>query len=176
MQIGERIRKERTARGLSLAQLAKMVGVSKMTLHRVETGKTSPSIALLGDLAQALEKSLTGLLEDETQGFIQILAKKEQFTFNDGQLKARILFPRQRIKAENGTMAINYVECKSGGKIEAHRNQGMEFVFQLSGTSVFNYDGKEYIARPGDVFFYDGRRPHSVEYRGDNKFILISFK
>jgi quercetin dioxygenase-like cupin family protein len=89
---------------------------------------------------------------------------------------ARILFPRQRIKAEHGTMAINYVECKSGGKIETHRNQGMEFVFQLSGTSVFNYDGTEYTARPGDVFFYDGRRPHSVEYRGNNKFILISFK
>ena len=122
MHIGERIRKERTARGLSLAQLATKVGVSKMTLHRVETGKTSPSIALLGDLAQALEKSLTGLLEDEMPGFIQIVTKKEQSTFNDGQLLARILFPRQRIKAEHGTLAINYVECKSGGKIEAHKN------------------------------------------------------
>jgi transcriptional regulator with XRE-family HTH domain len=176
MQIGDRIRKERTTRGLSLAQLAKLVGVSKMTLHRVETGKTSPSIALLGDLAQALEKSLTGLLEDETSGFIQIVTKKEQFTFNEGQVTARILLPRQRIKSENGTLAVNYVECTSGGKIESHRNQGMEFVFQFSGTSVFNYDGKEYTARPGDVFFYDGRRLHSVEYRGNNKFILISFK
>lgn len=176
VEVGERIRKERTARGMSLDQLAKRVGVSKMTLHRVETGKTSPSIALLGDIADALEKSLTRLIEDEQEGFLRIVRKEEQFTFNEGAIMARILFPRQRVKTDEGTLAINYVECDRGGQIETHRNQGIEWVVQLAGTSIFIYDGQEYIAREGDVFFYDGRRPHSVKYSENNKFVLISFK
>lgn len=176
MKIGERIRKERTQRGMSLDDMAKKVGVSKMTLHRVETGKSSPSIALLGDIADALDKSLTKLIEDERPGFVRIVRKKEQYTFNDEPISARVLFPRQRVESDEGTIAINYVECDSGGEIETHTNQGMEWVVQLSGQSTFTYDGEEHIAYEGDVFFYDGRRPHSVKYSGNNRFILISFK
>lgn len=176
MDIAQRIRKERTAQGMSLDRLAKMVGVSKMTLHRVETGKTSPSIALLADIANALEKSLTGLIEDAPRGFVRITRKAEQGIFNEGQIMGRLLFPRQRVKTDEGSIAISYVECASGGQIETHTHKGFEWVVQLNGTSVFVYEGKDYTAYEGDVFFYDGRRPHSVRYSEDNRFILISFK
>lgn len=45
-RIGAKIRSERNRLGLSLEVLAKKVGVSKMTLQRIETGSTSPSIII----------------------------------------------------------------------------------------------------------------------------------
>jgi transcriptional regulator with XRE-family HTH domain len=44
----------RGKRGLSLRQLAKLAGVSFVTLYRIEAGKLSPTVAMLEKLAEAL--------------------------------------------------------------------------------------------------------------------------
>ena len=175
MQIGEKIRNERNLLKMTLEQLAKKIGISKMTLHRIETGKTSPSIACLGDLCEALKKPLSAFI-DEDRGFIRIIRRKNQFVLASNSLRSRIVAPRGALNSAKGNLAINYVETKDGAEVEIHRNKGFEWVFQMEGRSVFYYDKKKYIANPGDVFFYDGRRPHAVRYYGNNKFILISFK
>ena len=54
MNIGGKIRKERKARGLSLKDLAEGCGLSVMTLQRIETEKTSPSVATLSRIAHHL--------------------------------------------------------------------------------------------------------------------------
>ncbi|MBW1736148.1 MAG: helix-turn-helix domain-containing protein [Deltaproteobacteria bacterium] len=176
MELGEKIRAERNRAKMTLDQLAKKVGISKMTLQRIETGKTSPSIAVLGDIAQALQKPLSSFIEEKS-GFIKITRKKDQFSFENDKLKARNILPRGSIGLGNvGGIAINYVEAKNGVEVETHINKGFEWVFQISGKAILLYDGKEYVSTPGDVFFYDGRRPHSVKYKGKNRFLLISFK
>lgn len=176
MDIGQKVRDERKKMKMTLEHLAKKVGISKMTLHRIETGKTSPSIACLGDIAQALRRPLTSFI-DEDRGFIKITRKKDQFSFDNDKLKARNILPRGSISPENlGSIAVNYVEAKDGAGIETHTNKGFEWVFHISGKTILYYDSKKYVSHPGDVFFYDGRRPHSVKYYGKNKFLLISFK
>ena len=176
MELGQRIRNERKMMNMTLEQLAKKVGISKMTLHRIETGKTSPSIAILGDLAEALHTPITNFIE-ENSGFIKITRKKDQFSVDSDNLVAKNVFPRRSLdSAKTESMAINYVEASSGAEVKTHTNNGFEWVFQISGKSIFDYDGKEYVSNPGDVFFYDGRKPHSVKYKGKNKFLLISFK
>ena len=176
MVLGQKIRDERKRLNLTLEDLANKVGISKMTLHRIETGKSSPSIACLGDIAQALNKSLVTFIEEHS-GFIKISRKEDQFSVESNKLIARNIFPRGSLSSESlDSMAINYVEAKSGGETETHTNRGLEWVFQISGKSQFYYDNEEYAANPGDVFFYDGRRPHSTKYKGRNRFLLISFK
>ena len=155
MEIGEKIRYERNLLKMTLEELAKKVGISKMTLHRIETGKTSPSIATLGDISQVLQKPISSFI-DEENGFVRIIRKKWQFTLVSNNLRSRILSPRGSINVPNGNLAINYVEAKGGTELKVHKNK--------------------YISNPGDVFFYDGRRPHAVKYYGKNKFVLISFK
>jgi XRE family transcriptional regulator, regulator of sulfur utilization len=176
MELGRRIRNERKKANLTLEDLAKQIGISKMTLQRIETGKTSPSIAVLGDIANALGAPITSFI-DETQGFIKVFNKNDQFSIISDGLNARNVFPRTPLSTLNAeTMAINYVEARNGAKVKSHTNKGYEWVFQLTGKSMLFYDGKEYIAKEGDIFFYDGRRPHSVSYMGKNRFLLISFK
>ena len=55
-----RLRTIRSARGLSLKRLAEIANVSKLTVIRIEAGRTSPRRETLGKLAQAL-----GVLPEE---------------------------------------------------------------------------------------------------------------
>lgn len=176
MDLGEKIRLERKKKKLSLKALASNASISKMTLQRIETGKTSPSIAVLGDIANALGTSITTFIE-ENDNPIHIIRKNDHFSIKGDGLFTRNILPRSALTSFNAdNMAINYVECKSGSEVETHTNNGFEWVFQVSGKSILIYDGEEYIANEGDVFFYDGRRPHGVKYMKNNKFLLISFK
>ena len=49
-----RLREWRERRGLSVRQLADEAGVGFSTVHRIEVGRMSPTIALLEKLAKAL--------------------------------------------------------------------------------------------------------------------------
>lgn len=52
--IGERIKRARTAAGLSLREVAEKAGVSAMAISKYETGKSTPSSGILLSLSKAL--------------------------------------------------------------------------------------------------------------------------
>ena len=53
--VGMRLHEVRKEKGIGLAKLAHLSGVSKLTIIRIESGKTSPKPETLGKLAAALE-------------------------------------------------------------------------------------------------------------------------
>lgn len=64
--VGSKIRTERKARGFSLKELAQRCGVSTMTLQRIETGKTSPSVAILSQIAHYLAQPIDFFIREES--------------------------------------------------------------------------------------------------------------
>src|SRR3569833_388912 len=62
MIVGENVRHLRRRQGLSLEQLAAISGVSRAMLGQIETGKSAPTINLLGRIAEALNVSVSGLI------------------------------------------------------------------------------------------------------------------
>ncbi|HML28970.1 MAG TPA: helix-turn-helix transcriptional regulator, partial [Hyphomicrobium sp.] len=62
MIVGENLRQLRRKQGLSLEQLAAVSGVSRAMLGQIETGKSAPTINLLGRIAEALKVSVSGLI------------------------------------------------------------------------------------------------------------------
>jgi transcriptional regulator with XRE-family HTH domain len=61
--IGKRIAELREKRGLTLSQLAKLVGMSKSALWAVEQGRVSPTISTLWKIANALDVTFGELVE-----------------------------------------------------------------------------------------------------------------
>lgn len=57
-RLGQRLQKAREQRGLSLNALAKTAGVARTTIGYIESGETTPSIATIELLAQALDVSV----------------------------------------------------------------------------------------------------------------------
>jgi len=64
--IGSQLRRRRTQRGLSAAELARQAGISKATLSGLEAGRANPTVDTLDALAVALRIPLTDLLTHGT--------------------------------------------------------------------------------------------------------------
>ena len=65
LTIGRRIRQLRTARGLTLEELATAIGRAPSQLSMFETGKREPKLTLLQAIAKALGTTIDALLEGE---------------------------------------------------------------------------------------------------------------
>lgn len=63
IQIGLNILHYRKEQGLTQLQLAEMTGYSRNQIQRVETAAAAPSIAILYDIAEALNVPIEKLLE-----------------------------------------------------------------------------------------------------------------
>ncbi len=60
-ELGTKLREARTAAGLTQAQLAELIGVSRKTINTVENGVFTPSTTLALKLARALKTSVEEL-------------------------------------------------------------------------------------------------------------------
>ena len=65
-EIGLRIRKARKEKGLTQTELGKQIGKSLRAVQMYEKGQTDLSIALLGEIANALDVTMTDLIGYET--------------------------------------------------------------------------------------------------------------
>jgi len=157
-RIGARIRAERNRLGLSLETLAKKVGISKMTLQRIETGATSPSVIILTDISFHLKQPIETLIK-EGEPKVVLLKKGEQNTIFDPQSGIRVLAPKGLI---SDRLTVTYAELNEGSVIERHRNKGFEWAFLIAGKAVVRVGIKEYDVEEGDTIFYDAHFPHSI--------------
>jgi transcriptional regulator with XRE-family HTH domain len=53
--LGQQLRAQRLARGLSQAALAAKAGIAKVSVEKIEAGQRTPSWAMLDRLARALD-------------------------------------------------------------------------------------------------------------------------
>ncbi len=171
-EIGKKIRNERKARGWSLGDMAGKVGISPMTLQRIETGKRSPSVVMLAEIAHLLLKPIDYFIKEKNPKLT--LVKKEQHTIIESpKLKLTVIAPRGLID-EN--IYLNLGEAKKGKFIDAHVDEGYSLVHVLEGECLVEHDGKKYLHRKGDTLYYDARYRHSVTAKGPVKFVSIFVK
>lgn len=158
-QIGMKIRMERKGLGLSLEALAKKVGVSKMTLQRIEIGETAPSIVLLSEIAFHLKRPVESLLREGDAKVVHLKKEQQETLFHQSR-KWRIVGPKGLI---TDRITLTYSELEKGTVIEPHTNKGFEWAFLLQGKAVVDIGGKGYSFESGDALFYDAHYPHSIE-------------
>jgi transcriptional regulator with XRE-family HTH domain len=64
-KIGERIRQLRETKGISQQNLAAFCNFEKANLSRIEAGRTNPTISTLYKISQALEITISELVDVE---------------------------------------------------------------------------------------------------------------
>ncbi len=92
--LGERIRRERDRRRLSLNELAARAGVSRSMLSAVERGAKAPTVLVLDRIATGLDTSIARLLGQERAGRVVVLRHDEQDVARDrAGWERRVLSP-----------------------------------------------------------------------------------
>jgi len=171
-ELGLKIRELRKKRKLSMQQLAARVGVNYTTIQRVETGKVSPSVVLLSDIAYVLGSSIVGLLEEKDSKFA-LIRSEDQPEVDSGTMTLRLLAPQGLI---DETISVSLGIAKTGECIGKHQTRGYELAYIIRGRCIFKHGNKQCELKAGDVVYFDGREWHSVVCLEPLEFIALYFR
>ena len=138
IEVGSKIREIRKNAGLSIKKLAEACGISYLTMQKIETGKISPSVALLSEIAYQLNYPISSFVADEPS--IVLVKGDEQRIIESDKMNLRILAPKGTFD-ENVSVALG--SAKKGEFVGKHRNEGFEM-------------------REGDLVYHSGKEMHSV--------------
>lgn len=81
--LGEKIRKIRKAKDLTLDQLAEKLGSSSGTLSHIEKGSRNPSLDMLTKIAEALEVPVSDLVDGDTQAENMYMEEIDKATYSE---------------------------------------------------------------------------------------------
>jgi transcriptional regulator with XRE-family HTH domain len=161
--IGERVREARKHQGLTIVGLAERCDLSKGMLSKIENGQTSPSLATLVRLSEALLVPVTAFFRglDEEHDVLFVKAGKgldilhaPEFTGHRYQLLGRMRSPHDRFEP----MLITLTERSETFPLYQHA--GTEMLYMLSGRMEYGYGRARFLLEPGDSLQFIGDVPH----------------
>jgi transcriptional regulator with XRE-family HTH domain len=165
--VGRQIRRWRTERGLTLARVAERSGLTVGYLSQVENDKASPSLAVLGQIAEALDVSPAWFLMDDAPPPRVVRAKERPVTVTDA---GRVEHVDGRTSRD---VSIIEVSGKPGGRVGAHAHPGDEHHIVLRGRMRLIQGEHTIEVGPGDYVRWDGSIPHDGEILGDEDAAMI---
>lgn len=156
MEIGKKLKELRIKNGLTLEELASRSELTKGFLSQLENDLTSPSIATLNDLVEALGTNLSVFFKQEKKE--QIVFKTEDYFVDEREAQTiHWIVPN----AQKNEMEPILIELKTGGQsnvIEPH--EGEEFGYVLQGKVQLRYGDEEITVSKGQTFYINGNKSH----------------
>jgi transcriptional regulator with XRE-family HTH domain len=165
------LRAARKARGLSLDAAAKLSGVSRSMVSQIERGESSPTVATLWALTQALQLDFAGLLEGRPAPGIAVTRANAAPVIQRGGVTIRILSAPESV----GRHEVYELVFATGAKLtsDPHSPGCREHLTVLEGCiAVTSGDATDQL-NAGDVARYPADRPHQIAAEGNARAILI---
>jgi DNA-binding transcriptional MerR regulator/quercetin dioxygenase-like cupin family protein len=153
---GQRFRRLRTRRGLSLAQVARSTGVSVGFLSSLERGQMRSSVATLRRIARFYRTNILSLFE--TAGDNPRLVRPEQRKVLETNAGVRM----ELLAWGNTAMEPHLFRVKpGGGSGESYTHEGEEFLHVLRGTfEIWLGKIEHYRLNTGDSLYFESSTPH----------------
>ncbi|MGZ9718919.1 helix-turn-helix domain-containing protein [Rhizobium miluonense] len=171
---GQNLRRLRTRRGYSLDRLAKISGVSRAMLGQIETGKSSPTVAILWKIATALDVSCGSLIAEPHETALQVLthAKAKVLSASEGRFQTRALFPyesERKVEFYELRIAPHHTE-----RAEAHRPGTVENLVVSRGTvEIVAGRHAPQILGEGDAILFEADVAHSYRNMTGSEAVLF---
>lgn len=166
--LGERIRSLRDMRSMSLKQLAESTALTQSFLSQVERDLTSPSVASLRKIAEALGTSVATFFAGGSPN--GRLVRKDA--------RPVLLHPKRRWRdtlltpSMSGKLQVIWSEIEPGGgsgdEPYSH-NSDEECVVILQGKLDFWVGEEHYLLEKGDALTFESRLPHKNRNPGPSK-------
>jgi len=188
VRLGERLRATRTARGLSLRELARRLEVSPSLVSQIETGKIQPSVRTLYAIVSELRVSMDELFGVGEIELLQALHASPARSGPDApsggsegpvqragsrrviDLEAGVSWERLTTRDEREVEFLFTVYPPGGESSPADalvRHTGREFGIVLNGRLSVTIGFEDYQLGPGDSVFFDSTVPHRLHNDSD---------
>jgi transcriptional regulator with XRE-family HTH domain len=166
--LGQTIRERREKRGRSLKQLAEATGLTQSFLSQVENERTSPSVASLRKIAEALETSIGTFFAGGTpNGRLVRKAARAMLVHPTFRWRDSLLTP-----SLSGKLQVIWTEIEPGGGSgdEPYRHDSdEECVVIVRGKLDFWVGDEHYRLNTGDALTFESRIPHKNRNPGPGR-------
>jgi len=182
LNIGHRLRSVRTQKRLSQRELARRSGVTNGLISQIETNHSSPSVASLKRILDAIPMSLAEFFGPDSEDREQIcfraselLAIDPRMVFRNAPQAASIALHQVGI-GSNRMLQILHERYEPGADtgVEKYSHEGEEGGFVLSGWIELTVGEEVNELGPGDAYLFDSRIPHRFRNLRDEVCVLVS--
>lgn len=165
---GDQVRVMRESADITLDQLAKISGVSRAMLSKVERGEKSPTIGVAKRIAHALDTSLSVLMGDKgvTRRTFALVRKEQRQAFRDEKSGFERFLLSPVMAGLPAEVVLHRLPARaSTGKLPAYPSGVTKHVVATRGRVIVGLDKTETILEEGDTLFFEADVEHWFENR-----------
>ena len=159
--VGVNIKRLREDKDITLRVLAKKLGISASFLSQIETGKASPSLSTLKNIADGLQVTVSSLIGDEEAVNKNPVVKESQRKYlkNIGKGINMYLLTSPDPNKQMEPLLFKLDENADSGD-SMYKHFGQEFVLVIKGSLEITLNDTKYILSKGDSIYFNSSIPH----------------
>ncbi|MBN2125741.1 MAG: helix-turn-helix transcriptional regulator [Deltaproteobacteria bacterium] len=179
IHVGERVRKVRTEKGLSLQDVSQRTDMDADQISRIEDGEIAPPLGTVIKLAKALEMKLGYFISGDEFRAYTIVRKRDRKVVSRYDSKRakqygyeyKSLAPHKKDRhMEPFLVTLEPADTEE----ERSTHDGQEFIFVLQGSMEVRLGEEIHVLEPGDSIYYDSTVPHLVRCHGRQTTVILA--
>jgi len=175
-EIGERIKKIREAKGLSLETLSNLTGFDVNLLADIETNRIQPQLGTVIKLSKALDSAFGRLVSGVGAKLYSITRRQEQkiVSRSTSQKGKKHIYTYKSLAPEvkGRHMEALIVQLEENPEEEMSVHEGEEFIYVLDGAAIVRIDEERFELEPGDSVYYLSTIPQMSAAKREKATIL----
>jgi transcriptional regulator with XRE-family HTH domain len=173
MDIGDRLRRLRVAKGLSQRDVARRAGVTNATISMIENNKISPSVASLKKILDGLLVPLADFFGSGRERDERVFFAADELTeIAGGKISFRQVGDDLRGRALQVLHETYQPRADTGRAMLGH--EGEEAGIVICGRIEITVGDARRVLGPGDAYYYDSSFPHRFRNVGNEPCEIIS--
>ena len=167
---GDRIRRVRQERGLTIKDLSSRTGIDTTALERIESSETIPALGQLVRLGRALDMKMGYFVSPGIDQLMTVVRKDARRPISRyGETKSMeygYFYESLAPEKADRLMEPFIVTLVPTATEEFSTHAGQEFLYVLEGELKLQVGDRVEFLKPGDAAYYDSNQPHLVRCAG----------
>ncbi len=167
---GDRIRRVRQERGLTVKDLGSRTGIDTADLESMESGETIPALGQLVRLGRALDMKMGYFVSPGIEKLLTVVRKDERQPISrygeTNSIEHGYFYESLAPEKADRLMEPFIVTLVPTDKEESSTHAGQEFLYVLEGEMKVQVGDRVEFLKPGDAAYYDSNQPHLVRCAG----------
>lgn len=170
--LGDRIRRVREMRGLTIRDLSSRTGIDIDTLERTESSEMIPALGQLVRLGRALDMKMGYFISPGIDKPMTVVRKGERRPISrygeEKSMQYGYFYESLAPEKADRLMEPFIVTLVPTDTEEFSTHTGQEFLYVLEGEMKVQVGDRVDFLKPGDAVYYDSNQPHLVRCVGTN--------
>ena len=181
LSIGNKVRRLRLKRGMTLKEVAERTGLSKPLLSQIENNTGAPPIATLIKISNALGVKIGHFFQDAPdQGRLVVVRREERMGLKRLNHADRYAGIGYRYESLAHPMVdkqmepfIVEIDPREASEVQFNQHRGEEFIFVLEGRLEFRSPDRTIEMDEGDSIYFDAAITHGLRGIGGPVKVMV---